>query len=145
MGRLPTGVTIVSAPAGEGPLGATANAVTSLSVDPPLMLASLDVGSRTLAAVRAAGRFGVSVLGGAGEPVARAFATKAPHSEKWADVPWTERAGVPILDGVPLWIACELQEGHETGDHVIMIGSVIEVGGDEASPLIFHRGSYRAL
>ena len=86
MAALPTGVTVVSAPAPDGPVGATANAVTSLSLEPPLMLAALDDGSRTLAAIRAARRFGVSVLGAGQEEVARAFATKAPHAEKWADV-----------------------------------------------------------
>ena len=145
MGRLPTGVTVVTAPSGAGPVGATANAVASLSLDPPLMLASLDVGSRTLGAVRAASRFGVSVLGGGQEPVARAFATKAPHSEKWADVPWSEHAGVPTVDGVPLWVACELREAHAEGDHVILIGSVVALGGDDGDALVFSRGDYSAI
>ncbi len=145
MGRLPTGVTVVSAPGAGGPLGATANAVASLSLDPPLMLASLDVASRTLGAVRAAGRFGVSVLGRRQESVARAFATKAPHSEKWADVPWSDHGGVPIVDGAPLWVACELHEAHEEGDHVILIGAAAMLGGDDGDALIFHRGGYRAV
>lgn len=143
MARLPTGVTVVCAPSEAGPLGATANAVTSLSLDPPLMLAALDVGSRTLGAARASGRFGVSALGGGQEAVARAFATKAPHAEKWADVPWREEAGVPIVEGVPLWVACELREEHSEGDHVILIGSVRALGGTDGEALLFHGGSYR--
>ncbi len=145
MAHLPTGVTVVSAPGPDGPLGATANAVASLSLAPPLMLASLDVTSRTLGAVRETGRFGVSVLAGEHEPVARAFATKAPHAEKWADVPWTDRGGVPIVDGVPLWIACELADTHDAGDHVVLIGSAIEVGGEGGEALVFHQGAYRPL
>ena len=62
MASLPTGVTIVSASGADGPAGATANAVCSLSVEPMLMLACLDRGSRTLLAVQAANRFGISVL-----------------------------------------------------------------------------------
>lgn len=145
MAHLPTGVTVVSAPAPGGPLGATANAVTSLSLDPALMLAALDLGSRTLGAVREAGRFGVSVLGVGQEAVARAFATKAPHAEKWADVRWGERAAVPVLEGVPLWLACGLERTHDAGDHVILIGSVLELGGEGGDPLVFHGGAYGAL
>jgi flavin reductase (DIM6/NTAB) family NADH-FMN oxidoreductase RutF len=145
LAHLPTGVTVVTAPAVDGPLGATANAVTSLSLDPPLMLACLDLGSRTLGAVREAERFGISVLGSDQEPVARAFATKAPHSEKWADVPWAERGGVPILEGVALWIACELREEHPGGDHVILVGAVDELGAGGGEPLVFHGTDYRAL
>lgn len=145
MAHLPTGVTVVTALSDDGPLGATANAVASLSLDPPTMLASLDVGSRTLGAVRTAARFGISVLGAEQEAVARGFATKAPHSEKWADVGWTEHAGVPIVDGVPLWIACELGQVHDAGDHVILTGAVVELGDEGGDPLVFHRGAYRSL
>ncbi|HEY3492467.1 MAG TPA: flavin reductase family protein, partial [Solirubrobacterales bacterium] len=73
---LPTGVTVVSASGPEGPAGATANAVSSLSIEPMLMLACLDRGSRTLLAVQAADSFGISVLHAGQEPIARAFATK---------------------------------------------------------------------
>jgi 3-hydroxy-9,10-secoandrosta-1,3,5(10)-triene-9,17-dione monooxygenase reductase component len=145
MGLLPTGVTVVTAPSEGGPLGATANAVSSLSLAPPLMLASLDVGSRTLGAIRSAGRFGISVLGGDQEAVARAFATKAPSAEKWADVPAESHDGVPLIAGVPLWVVCELREAHTEGDHVILIGAVGAVGGEGGYPLVFHRGTYRAL
>jgi 3-hydroxy-9,10-secoandrosta-1,3,5(10)-triene-9,17-dione monooxygenase reductase component len=145
MAHLPTGVSVVTAPAAAGPLGATANAVTSLSLEPPLVLACLDLESRTLAAARAAGRFGVSVLGAEQEGVARAFATKAPHAEKWGDVAWSERGGVPVVREVPLWIACELEAGHPAGDHEILIGSVTELGGEGGDPLVFWAGGYRGL
>ena len=86
MARFPTGVTIVTALSGGDRAGLTANAVTSLSLDPPLMLACLDRGSRTLRAVESAGRFGINVLGSAGEPLARRFARKLPMDEKWEGV-----------------------------------------------------------
>ena len=145
MAHLPTGVSVVTAPAAAGPLGATANAVTSLSLAPPLVLACLEFDSRTLGAAREAGRFGVSVLGAGQEDIARAFATKAPHAEKWGDVAWSERAGVPVVNEVPLWVACELEEGHPAGDHEILIGSVAELGGDGGDPLVFWAGRYRPL
>jgi flavin reductase (DIM6/NTAB) family NADH-FMN oxidoreductase RutF len=145
MAHLPTGVTVVTAPGPDGPVGATANAVTSLSLEPALMLAALDHGSRTLGAIREAKRFGINVLGASQEAVARAFATKAPHAEKWADVPASEHSGVPVVDGVPLWIVCRLEDVHDAGDHVILIGAVVEVGDEGGDPLVFHGGSYRGL
>ena len=145
MTALPTGVTVVSAPGPDGPVGATANAVTSLSLEPPLMLAALDNGSRTLAAIREAQRFGVSVLGAGQEGVARAFATKAPHAEKWADVPAHDHDGVPIVGGGPAWVACELDSIHEGGDHAILIGTVLALDVPGGEPLVFHGGRYQGL
>ena len=107
-----------------GPAGATANAVASLSLEPPLMLACLDRGSRTLGAVEHAGASAINVLGADQEELARRFATKAPHAEKWDGVAWTERAGVPMLDGALVWVGCELRDVHDGGDHVIVTGRV---------------------
>jgi 3-hydroxy-9,10-secoandrosta-1,3,5(10)-triene-9,17-dione monooxygenase reductase component len=147
MALLPTGVTIVSAPSSGGPAGATANAVTSLSLDPPLMLACLDRGSRTLDAVREAGRFGISVLRSDDAGLARSFSGPFTHAERWAEVGWRELDGVPMLDDALLRITCVLGEVHEGGDHVILTGAVIGLDrdGDAADPLIFHRGVYRGL
>jgi len=145
MALVPTGVTVVSALAAEGPAGATANAVTSLSLEPPLMLACFDRGSRTLKIAGESGRFGISVLRDDHAEQARMFASKSPHEEKWRDVPWSERESVPILDHALIWTACELERIHEGGDHVVAIGRVLALGRDEGEPLVFHRGSYRAL
>lgn len=146
MAALPTAVTVVSATGAEGPAGATANAVCSLSLEPMLMLACLDRGSRTLLAVQAANRFGISVLHAGQEEIARAFATKAPVAEKWEGVAWSERGGIPAIDGALLWIACELRDVVAAGDHVIVTGEVSDLasGGGEA-PLVFHAGAYRPL
>src|SRR3982751_1925511 len=105
MAMLPTGVTVVSAAGPEGPAGATANAVCSLSIEPMLMLACLDRGSRTLLAVEGANHFGIGVLHAGQEPIARAFATKAPVAEKWNGVAWSERNGIPAVEGSLAWIA----------------------------------------
>src|SRR5215217_7475315 len=141
MGLLPTGVTVVSASGPDGPAGATANAVCSLSIEPMLMLACLDRGSRTLLAVQAANRFGVSVLHAGQEEIARAFATKAPVAEKWEGVGWSERDGVPAIDGALAFVACELRDVIAGGDHVIVTGAVssLETPGD-GTPLVFHEG-----
>lgn len=145
MGKLPTGVTIVTASGADGPAGATANAVCSLSIEPMLMLACLDRGSRTLLAVQAADRFGVSVLHAGQEQVARAFATKAPVAAKWEGVTWREREGVPAIDGALVWIACDLRDVVAAGDHVIVTGEVTGLERGDGVPLVFHDGEYLPL
>ncbi len=145
MASLPTGVTIVATSGDDGPAGATANAVTSLSIDPMLMLACLDRGSRTLLAVQAADRFSVSVLHDGQEGVARSFATKAPVAEKWAGVAWSERDGLPAIDDALLWVACDLQDVIAAGDHVILTGAVTDLATASGVPLVFHGGDYQPL
>jgi len=145
MGMLPTGVTIVTAAGPEGPAGATANAVSSLSIEPMLMLACLDRGSRTLLAVQAANRFGIGVLHAGQEEIARAFATKAPVPDKWAGVAWSERDGVPAIDDALVFVACELRDVIAGGDHVIVTGEVTALETSEGDPLVFHAGDYRPL
>jgi 3-hydroxy-9,10-secoandrosta-1,3,5(10)-triene-9,17-dione monooxygenase reductase component len=145
MGMLPTGVTVVTATGPDGPAGATANAVCSLSIEPTLMLACLDRGSRTLLAVQAANRFGVSVLHAGQEELARNFASKAPVADKWEGVSWTERDGMPALDDALVWVACELRDVIAGGDHVIVTGEVTALETSEGTPLVFHDGDYRPL
>jgi 3-hydroxy-9,10-secoandrosta-1,3,5(10)-triene-9,17-dione monooxygenase reductase component len=145
MGLLPTGVTVVSASGADGPAGATANAVCSLSIEPMLMLACLDRGSRTLLAVQAANRFGVSVLHAGQEEVARSFATKAPVADKWTGVTWSERDGIPAIDDALVWIACDLRDVIAGGDHVIVTGEVRDLAAGAGDPLVFSDGEYRPL
>lgn len=145
MGNLPTGVTVVAAAGPEGPAGATANAVCSLSIEPMLMLACLDRGSRTLLAVQAANRFGISVLHAGQEEIARSFATKAPVADKWSGVEWEDRDGVPAIAGALTWVACDLRDVIAGGDHVIVTGEVTDLEAREGEPLVFHRGEYRPL
>jgi flavin reductase (DIM6/NTAB) family NADH-FMN oxidoreductase RutF len=140
-----TGVTVVTAVGPQGPSGATANAVTSLSLDPPMMLACLDRGSRTLTALRAQGRFGVNALTAGQAELARRFSAKDPAPDKWAGVEWSERQGLPRLEGGLLWVACELRDLIDGGDHLILTGNVIEADGGDGKPLLFHRGDYRGL
>jgi len=145
MGMLPTGVTVVAASGPDGPAGATATAVCSLSIEPMLMLACLDRGSRTLLAVQAANRFGISILHAGQEPIARAFATKAPVAEKWDGVAWTEREGIPAIDDALAFVACDLRDVIAGGDHVIVTGEVTALETGEGDPLVFHGGEYRPL
>jgi flavin reductase (DIM6/NTAB) family NADH-FMN oxidoreductase RutF len=136
---------VVTALGQEGPSGATANSVTSLSLDPPMMLACLDRGSRTLASARAAGRFGVNALAAGQEDLAVRYAAKDPEPAKWDGIGWSESDGCPRLDDALVWIACELRDLIDGGDHLILTGTVLDAHAREGRPLIFHRGAYRDL
>ena len=142
VGAFPTGVTVVTAP---GPAGLTTNAFSSVSLDPPLVLVCFDNASRTLPAVRACGRYAVNVLRAGQEELAAVFASKAVAEEKFAAVTHTIEHGVPVLDDALAWLACEVVELVEAGDHTIGIGRVTALEVDEGDPLLFFRGAYRTL
>jgi 3-hydroxy-9,10-secoandrosta-1,3,5(10)-triene-9,17-dione monooxygenase reductase component len=145
MARFPTGVTVVTAVGASGPAGATANAVVSLSLEPPMMLAALDLGSRTLVAVEHARRFGINVLASDQATLARRFSTMDPHPEKWDGIDWCERSGAPMIAGSAIWLSCELRDAHEGGDHVIVTGLVTDLEAGERKPLLFLDGEYRPV
>ena len=146
MAEFPTGVAVVTALADGEPAGATVNAVASLSLEPPLMLAALDRGSRTLRAVERAGAFGINGLSGDQEELARGFASKDPVAAKWEGIDWADSEGSPRIAGCGVWVACGLESVIPAGDHVIVTGSVLEAAADQgAAPLIFLGGAYRPV
>src|SRR4051794_31460781 len=145
MGRFAPGVCIVTAFSEHGPAGLTTNAVTSLSLDPPLLLVCFDNASRTLPVVREAGRFAVNVLRVGQEELATRFASKRVAAAKFAAVTHTVDHGVPVLDGALAWLVCDLEALHPGGDHSIGVGAVTAMGAEPGEPLVFHRGDYRRL
>lgn len=149
IGRFATGVAIVTAIGPDGPAGMTTNAVTSLSLNPLLLIVCFETRSRTLEVVRTSRRFGVNVLRAEDEPLATVFASKRVGPEKFevlTDHGWREAHGVPVLDRALAWIACELRELLPGGDHEIGIGAVAGCGtGEDGDPLVFHRGRYTTI
>lgn len=147
IGRFATGVCVVTTDGPEGPAGLTTNAVTSVSLDPLLLLVCFDASSRTLPAVSAAGRFAINVLRSDQGELARTFASKRVHREKFESVTHRIAHGVPVLDDALAWAACTLRELVPAGDHVIGIGEVEGVAESAAGgePLVFYAGAYRSL
>ena len=140
MGQWATGVSVVTS---LGPRGCTANAITSLSLDPPLVLVCLERSSNTLEAIRATGRFCINVLAADQEELARSFARKCAEEEKFGGIGHTLVDDVPVLDGVLAWVSCELEEELPGGDHAILTGRPLRGESDPAaSPLVFFRGAY---
>ena len=143
MGHFATGVTVVTVATGDGPVGMTANAVCSLSLEPLLLLVCFDNAARTLPAVRENGRFGVNVRGAGQEDLARLFASKRPEREKFAGVAHTVHDGIPVIEGVLAWVGCRLERLIPGGDHTIGIGAVEAAEAGQGEPLLWLRGSYR--
>ena len=143
MGQWATGVSIVTSPGDAGPTGCTVNAVTSLSLDPPLLIVALDLRARTLHAVQESGRFCVNVLADGQDEVALRFASKATMPEKFEGLDWHERDGVPVLDDTVASILCTLEDDVAGGDHRVVVGRVVD--GElhpEREPLLYFRGEF---
>jgi flavin reductase (DIM6/NTAB) family NADH-FMN oxidoreductase RutF len=146
MGSWATGVSVVTSLGPRGPRGATATALTSLSLDPLLLLVCFSHASNTLQAVRESGRFAVNILSAGQEEISQRFALKAPEDEKFHEVPYTLSHEVPVIDGTLGWLVCDVHEELRGGDHAIVIGAPLD--GDVADglePLLVHRGAYRRL
>ena len=149
IGRFSTGVAIVTTIGPDGPAGMTTNAVTSLSLDPLLLIVCFEMRSRTLDVVRASQRFAVNILRAGDEELAAVFASKRIGPEKFEALThhrWREEHGVPVLDRALAWVACDLRELLPGGDHEIGVGEVVRTGtGDDGDPLVFHRGAYTTV
>ncbi|MCW3002395.1 MAG: flavin reductase family protein [Conexibacter sp.] len=143
IGSFATGVAIVTADGPEGPAGLTTNAVSSLSLQPTLLLVCFDNGSRTLPVVQASRRFAVNLLRAGQEDLADVFASKRVAREKFEAVTHRVAHGVPVLDDALAWLACDLEALHPAGDHTIGIGRVTHLHADDAGePLVFFRGRF---
>jgi len=148
MGHFATGVTVVTSVGADGcPVGTTANAVSSLSLDPPLLLVCFDRSSQTLEAVRAHGAFAVNVLAAPQRELSANFARRG-LAAAWDGV--RHRPGLtrsPRLHGVLATLECTVEHRFPGGDHEIVIGRVLaaETDGTESPPLLFWRGRYASL
>jgi flavin reductase ActVB len=145
MASFPSGVAIVTTVAADGvPRGLTTTAVCSVSADPPTVLVCVDIGSRTLDALRATRRFVVNFIGEGRSELCLLFASKA--EDKFAQVAWRPTAdGIPLLhEDVLAWAECSTLHELVVGDHVLLVASV-EDGGVEPErepPLMYYRRSW---
>lgn len=147
MGRFVTGVTVVTGTDATGrTVGLTANAFTSVSLDPPLILICVSNQSISRDAFLATGRFAVSVLGDGSETLARRFAGDTLRAD-FSDLPFrTEVTGAPVLDRQVAWLDCRIWDSIEAGDHTVIFGRVEACGeGSNQEPLVFYQGRYRGI
>lgn len=147
LGLFASGVTIISGVDGEGPIGFTCQSFYSVSLEPPLVSFSVKADSTTYPRIRDSGRFAVNVLSHHQHHISNQFAKRG--TDKWAGISWSPTAtGNPIIGDTLMWLDCEIDQQHRSGDHDIVIGRVLAIGAPglhTAEPLLFFNGSYRHL
>jgi flavin reductase (DIM6/NTAB) family NADH-FMN oxidoreductase RutF len=147
-GQFATGVTVVTVRDGDGARGMTANSFTSVSLEPPLLLISVDRRARTHLLLEHADRFAISVLAADHQELSDRYAGR--HGElhgKFDDVAHRlTEGGLPLIEGAAASFVCRLAGAYPAGDHTLFLGIVEEMHTNaEAAPLLFFRGQYREL
>jgi len=153
VGSFATGVTVITTcgreDVDEDFYGMTANAFSSVSLDPPLVLICVISGTAGAETIERNGVFAVNVLANHQEPVSRFFSSRDLPAGRaaFADLPhFRAVTGSPILEKAAAYLDCRVTDRHEAGDHLIFIGEVVALGVDpESRPLLFHGGKYAAL
>jgi flavin reductase (DIM6/NTAB) family NADH-FMN oxidoreductase RutF len=139
LGRFTTGVTVVTTAQGDEVHAMTANAFTSVSLDPPLVLVSVDHRTKMHRMLPGTRRYGVSVLASDQERVAWHFAGRPlkGHGELFE---W--EGGVALVSGAIAHVGCSLHATHEAGDHTLYLGLVEHLRSRPGEPLLFHGGTF---
>jgi N-acetyl-1-D-myo-inositol-2-amino-2-deoxy-alpha-D-glucopyranoside deacetylase len=149
LGRFVTGVTVMTTLADGSPHGMTASSVTSVSLHPPLVLVCVDRSATMAEEVVRGGVFALSFLADDQAAVSVTFADPdRPAGEaQFVDVPHRpEVTGSPVLEGAVAWVDARVHGVHDGGDHLIVVGEVLDLGQDPARrPLAYHAGAYADL
>jgi flavin reductase (DIM6/NTAB) family NADH-FMN oxidoreductase RutF len=145
LGRFATGVTVITARDPEGrPHGMTANSLASVSLEPPLLLLSIDHGAAMHGLLLTAPVFAVNILASNQETVSRRFAVD--RAERFEGIGYQESPrGLILLDGALAHLECERDATHEAGDHTILVGRVVAGTALDGRPLCYFRGGYASL
>lgn len=157
VGHFATGVTVITM-AGEAPRGMTANAITSVSLDPQLLLVCVDKGSTTHDPLLHSGAFTVNILAADQREASDFFALHGEEHERslrTGDMPdrmggfsyHPGATGSPILEGTLGWLDCRIWDNYDGGDHTIVVGEVVdmELSRRNGGPLLFFTGGYRRI
>jgi flavin reductase (DIM6/NTAB) family NADH-FMN oxidoreductase RutF len=139
LGRFASGVTVLTAQYEGETHGMTANAFVSVSLDPPLILVSLDNRSNMHKILPVARRFGISVLAEDQEPLSNHFAGRTVPG---LHVRFVTRRDIPLLAGAVAYFVVEVIDIHPAGDHTLYVARVEHFEGGEGKPLLFHAGRY---
>lgn len=144
-GAFATGVTVVTMTSLSGkPTGMTVNSFTSVSLDPPLLLVTVGEHASMYQEFKQVNAFAVNILSDHQEALSQTFAKKG--VDRFADVPYTTSlSGSPILPDVLGYFECEVYDRHQAGDHLIVVGRVLDGKVFDGNPLLFVRGQYKTL
>jgi flavin reductase (DIM6/NTAB) family NADH-FMN oxidoreductase RutF len=138
-----TPVSVVTSHREGHPHGTTVSAFCSLSLEPPMVLVSLDRSSDLLAIVSESRVFGINVLNHGQKELALNFARKGP--DKFEDVEWELDRGVPRIVGAATWLVCKLEQLHDGGDHLIAMGLVEHAESGPGNPLLYRRHEFGTM
>ena len=141
LGNYPTGVTIVTTVDAEGtPVGLTVNSLASVSLDPLLVLWSIDHKVSSIKAFTEGGKFAIHILAGEQQELCKTFASKV---DRFASCDWKlSENNLPVIDGVFAVLECKTFQTVEAGDHTILIGEVINIEKFEKNPMLYHRREF---
>lgn len=146
LGHWVSGVAIVATRGRNGKLcGLTANAIASVSLEPPLVLVCVEHNADSHQCIREAGVFSINMLCSNQERIARRFATWEVDTKFEGLAFHTEVTGSPILDDALAWVDCRVHDEHAAGDHTIFVGEVVAGDAKEDAPLLYYRGGYGRL
>ena len=140
MAAVATPVCVVTTMVGDQPHGTTVSAFASLSLRPPMVLVALDGGSQLLGRLDRGRPFGVNILTEAQSALAVGFARKG--DDKFTGVAWRAVDGVPRIDGPSGWLLCAVQDLVPGGDHVVVLGAVLDAEPASAPPLTYHERQF---
>jgi flavin reductase (DIM6/NTAB) family NADH-FMN oxidoreductase RutF/DNA-binding GntR family transcriptional regulator len=141
IGRFASGVTVVTTHVGERDFGTTASAVSSLSLEPPMLLICLNETSETQNAIRESGRFAVNILADDQSEVATRFATKSSSKFRPEDIARAD-SGMPLIAGALAQIECRVTNAVSGGTHTVFLAEVERATATDASPLTYYRGRF---
>ncbi|MDA3623867.1 flavin reductase family protein [Saccharopolyspora oryzae] len=141
MGRFTTGVAIVTSGVGDSACGMTISSLTSICLDPAILLVSLTEGARTTGMVADTGRFAVSILAARQEAIARRFATRGGARFEGLDCEYGEY-GVPMIEDALVQAECDVHSAHQVGDHAVFYGLVRNLRCREGTGLAFYSGRF---
>lgn len=147
MGHFVTGVSVVTALDGDQPFGITVNALSSVSLEPALVMVALDRRRFLTPIVRAGGRYAVNILGEDQQALSDCFAGApvTPGRDAFCGAPWhAGPSGLPLIDGAIATLECTVVQTFSAGDHDLFIGRVDTLGTDQrdAMPLLYYRRRY---
>ncbi len=146
LSRWASGVTIVTARAGEDIHGMTVSAFASVSLDPPLVLVCADKGTHTLPVIERGGCFAANVLTAAQSDLSNRFASSKDEFRRFEGLDCDAGpTGSPLIPGCLANLDCRVVAAHEAGDHVIFVGRVEEIRLGEGEPLLYFGSAYREL
>lgn len=142
MGKFATGVTVIATDVEGDVHGMTANAFMSVSLSPKLVVISIGENARILEKIKQSNTFSVNILAADQQELSMIFAGQIKEPR---EVTFDRLDGKPVLAGAVAQIACEVSAEHLEGDHTLFIGRVTDIHLEDAEPLIFYSGRYRAL